>query len=166
MTVSSTASAFLDTLGVNLDSNATPATFVSDLAYLGFRNVREWPPSADNSDIAQWATLAQAGIMFDFTMPDLGPGATVSGYLAQLNNFATQYPGHIKYAEGPNEIFNQPVTYNGLTGMAAGDAIMKAMYPAVHGDCRTRWRPSGQSDDWRRHAGANERPAREYAALR
>jgi hypothetical protein len=60
-------------------------------------------------------------------------GPSISSSIALLNSFAKAHPGAITSIEGPNEVNNWPVSYNGLTGVTGDVAFESALISAVHG---------------------------------
>jgi hypothetical protein len=102
---------------------------VSALSYLGISHVR------DGLSTYAWShleTLANAGIKFDFIVNAQHESPT--DFLSHLHTFALAHPGSISAVEGPNEINHWPVTYKGLKGFAAGNAMQEAIYRGVKAD--------------------------------
>ncbi|HEU0117561.1 MAG TPA: hypothetical protein VFR09_02905 [Alphaproteobacteria bacterium] len=132
------AAAFLDSLGVNThfnfntngDAYANVATIESELEYAGFTHARDaitghWPLA-----ILQ-KVHADTGIKFDLVVDP-------SDYSTELTDFrANATNGLIGEVEGPNEIDNWPVTYNGKTGPAAAAAFQKQFYTDMKGTAST-----------------------------
>jgi hypothetical protein len=54
--------------------------------------------------------------------------------VALFDNFVANHPGAIAAIEGPNEINNFPITYNGLTGANAAIAFQNDFYAAAKAD--------------------------------
>jgi hypothetical protein len=128
--------AFVASLGVNTHLGFVPtyadtAAVMKSLRYLGIYNVRDYAPHADSSNMARWGPLAAGGVNFTFILDER---ADINDFLARLHNFTSRYPGRITYAEGPNEIWNWPVRYRGLTGMDAGAAVQRSLFAAIKGD--------------------------------
>ncbi len=126
------AEAFIDTLAVNTHINYTDGAYANvrnvadDLAWLGIRHVRDAAPGSGAAPLASYVYVAQRGIKFDFLMhPDIPVSV---GQAAQLN---AAVPGSVVAIEGFNEIDNWPVTYQGLTGAAAGLAAQREIYTRV-----------------------------------
>jgi len=130
------AETFEQSIGVNVHVEYTDGTYanaknvVADLAYLGIDHVRDASLNPANQGQSDYGVLAAAGIKFDMIMM----GTNIGSSLSLLNAFETKYPGSISAIEGPNEINNQPISYNGLTGNAAGVAYQDALYSAVEAD--------------------------------
>lgn len=121
------ASDFLDSLGVNLSFNligAGRAQGVTDaVTWLGVRNVR----SVLTDEMLQAGSaadrLAQAGLRFDVLLGSFRP---LEETMANATQFAADHAGAVTALEGPNEINNWPMTYNGLTGVEAATAFLNA----------------------------------------
>lgn len=133
-----TASSFIQGLGVNTHLNygdtayANSQNVLADLTYLGFTRVRDHTPALDATSMAPYALLAGHGFRFDLDAPS---GAVdLKGFVSQLKGFAAKLPGALASIEGANEVNLWPVTYNGLSGIAAGAALQKALYAAVKAD--------------------------------
>jgi hypothetical protein len=122
------AASFINSIGINVHMEYTNGAYanvtnvISDLAYLGITNIRDQLPQAGSSSIpiqneaTALNTMAADGIKFD-----LGIYTTdVQADIASLNAMETADPGSIIAVEGPNEVNNFPVSYNGATGVAAG----------------------------------------------
>ncbi len=122
----------VDGLGVNThipyqwsgywDANKTAA----DLKFLGIKNARDLQLGISSTEQNRFGTVADAGNRFDFIFE-----YTIPDGIARVESFATAHPGSALAIEGPNEISNQPITYNGLTGQAGGAAYQGALYGAV-----------------------------------
>ncbi len=113
------ASAFIDTIGVNTHLSWVGTSYwdldqvAASLDHLGIDNVRDviTPWSAERVD-----ALIGDGIEFTFFI-----GAEDIPY--QLDAIEARADA-IDYVEGPNEIDNWPVTFEGLTGDAAATRLM------------------------------------------
>lgn len=137
---------FIATLGVNTHiaykdgAYADSRLVARDLLYLGIHQVREgivdhWGP--DTASLADYVTLADAGMMFDLVVshqPQAAPGTSfVEANMAMLGTLRQAMPHGIAAIEGPNEINNWPVaSYRGLTGVAAALSGQQDLYAAVH----------------------------------
>jgi hypothetical protein len=112
---------FLNTLGVDTHIDYTDGQYaninadLADLQYLGITNVRDAAPNPANQGQANLGVAANAGIKFIF-YADGGTDPTL--VVQQIHNFVLAHPGSVTGIEGPNEVNNQPVTYQGLTGTA------------------------------------------------
>ena len=135
-----TAANFVKSLGVNVHLNygdtayADAQTVLKDVAYLGFTRVRDHTPSLDTASIAPYALLAGQGIAFDLDLPS---GAVdLKAAIGLLDGFAAKLPGALAAVEGSNEVNLWPVSFNGLSGLAAAAALQKAFYTAVKADAQ------------------------------
>jgi len=125
------AAAFIDTLGVGIHLTYMDTAYAdvrnvyNDLKWLGIHHVRDYPPG-DKPPFSTYVFLAQLGIKFDvLTNPDF---IWSVGAAARLN---AAVPGSVAAVEGSNEIDNWPVSYQGLTGAAAGLAQQRDIYARV-----------------------------------
>ena len=120
------AADFLGTMGVDVhlsDFNSQRGTdrTLAALDYLGIDNIRS--PLAGNLllDGSIASDLADAGIRIDALLgTKISPADAIDGIAA----FAQDHPGAIMAIEGPNEIDQWPLSYDGLTGLAAGIAFV------------------------------------------
>lgn len=135
------ADALLDSIGVTIHINFTDGAYADvrkvsdDLAWAGVHHVREGAP-AESIPLSSYLWLAQHGAKFNFVI--LGD---IDNSLRQLDRFAALAPDSIAAVEGPNEIDNFPITYNGLKGDAAGLAAQRAIYAHVHGSAQLKGVP-------------------------
>jgi hypothetical protein len=124
-TTAVSTSAFLDTIGVNThleytdgaydDSPSAVQQVLADLQYLGIDQVRDGVPELNGSTStedyeAALQTLTAAGIKFDFVSD---PSQSLTTTISALNAVEAMHPGDIIAVEGPNEINNYPITYDG-----------------------------------------------------
>lgn len=125
------ADVFIDTLGVVTHLNYLDGAYANvrnvadNLAWLGIRHVRSFPPGP-SEPLSTYTYLAQRGVRFNFLVrPNIAESIEVA---AKLN---AAVPGSVAAIEGFNEIDNFPVPYRGLTGMAAGLAAQREIYTRV-----------------------------------
>jgi hypothetical protein len=136
------SSDFLGTLGVNTHipytdgGYANIANIAADLNYLGIHSVRDGISTGVNGSapFSSYVTLAQEGVKF--TVLQFAGGSITSASLqsavslaAQLN---TAVPGSVVAVEGPNEINNAPITYNGVGGLQGAINLQHDLYSLVH----------------------------------
>lgn len=138
-TATSTSS-FIDSIGVNthLAYNASPYaninTVSADLNYLGIHNIRDQLYTTTLAT-SSFETLAAQGYKFDLTLATGAGGVVdVAGFIANLDIRVSKYAGSIAAIEGPNEVNNWKVTYNGVTSIASGAEIQKQIFAAVNAD--------------------------------
>lgn len=130
---------FLGAIGVNThlpyagSSYGNGADVLAALKYLGLGLVRDSAVTARTATLPGYTRLADAGIRFDMVAPAGRDPAEVVGTVAA---FAAAHPGAVAAIEGPNEIDHWPVTYHGLTGVAAGIAYDNALVAAMAADPR------------------------------
>ena len=133
------AAGFLNTLGVNThipytDGEYSNITMVAaDLAYLGINQVRDSISNGANGSApySSYVALAQDGIHFTF----LASGSTTAalqGTLSEIAALNQAVKGSVTAVEGPNEINNWPVTYNGVGGLQGAVNMQSAIYASVH----------------------------------
>jgi len=132
------AETFIQSVGVQLHLRYSDSKYwnvqnvITDLKYLGIDHVRDtiWNTvGANPAEESHYAALAAAGIHFDMLID----GGTIAPQVALLSSFETANPGAITSIEGPNEVDNTPVPYNGLTGTAGDAAYENALVSAVKG---------------------------------
>ena len=124
---------FMDSVGIN--ANIYPSTsgsLVSQLDYLGIDQVRvEAPTSA--SAASTFAALGAEGVKFDLitTCWDLPITQTL---LNTMFGYIDTESAYVQSVEGPNEVQNDPDTYQGLSGQAEWTALQKTLYTMVQDD--------------------------------
>jgi hypothetical protein len=128
------AADFIGALGVNIHLGQPgygPATIVSDMAYLGLSNVRSHAIGSKTpaTQATVYGQLAAFGLKFDWLT-----GGALPATLADLDAFLSAHPGSIPMIEGPNEVNNFPITFNGLAGNAAAVAYQTSLYQALKAD--------------------------------
>ena len=106
---------------------------LADMQYLGIINMRDNYNSYWESI---YTALGKAGIKFDFLMATGGTWttSTLQSALSGINSFAATAPGSVYALEGPNEINNWPITYNGVSGLQGGVNFQKDLYSMAHSD--------------------------------
>ena len=134
------AKSFLDSLGVNVHMEYTDGKYANvnnvlkDLNYLGITHVRDGVPSPNwmppGQGVAAINTLAAAGVKFDIVVG----GPDLAANMLQLVSLETAHPGMLSAVEGPNEINNWPITYQGFTGQTAATRFQGDLYKAIHGN--------------------------------
>ena len=134
------ASDFLDTLGINTHLNYTDGTYadtkrvIADLNYLGVHHLRDATPNPFGgipymNYMAALDAVTDAGNSFDFlTSPGLDLGTSID----QIAAVERRHAGSVLAVEGPNEINNNPVYYNGQNGNAGATAYQRDLYRDVH----------------------------------
>jgi hypothetical protein len=134
-----TTTQFLNTIGVNthiatgVADYGSAATDLTDLQYLGAANVRD---GYNPSNESVYTALGQAGIKFDLETYAGGSVTTSSlqSELSSFNQLNSAAPGMVAALEGPNEINNWPVTYNGATSLNSAVAYQQDLYSLTHAD--------------------------------
>ena len=136
-------SQFANSLGVNVHMEyndgayASAAQATSDLNYLGIHQLRDGTPNPNGGQpyrnyLASISTLVGAGNRFEFFVEP--GGQSLSSSVGQIGSIESAHPGSVIAIEGPNEINNFPVSYAGLSGNAAGEAVQRSLYSAVKGN--------------------------------
>ncbi len=106
----------------------------SDIAYLGITELRDGISNGENGSapLSSYIQLAKAGEKFTFVV---GGGtsttASIQYTLATIEQLAAAVPGSVKAIEGPNEINNQTLTFNGVGGLQGAVALQRFLYQAV-----------------------------------
>ncbi|WP_374471608.1 calcium-binding protein [Phenylobacterium sp.] len=126
---------FVRTLGVNAHvswSNYYPysdtSKVISSMDYLGIDNMRDY---INSSSLNVFKQLAASGIKFDLL---LNPVVGVDNYIGWARSLAQTYPGSVVALEGPNEVDNWPVSYNGFTGYQGAIETQKALFTKANAD--------------------------------
>ncbi|MBR0787667.1 hypothetical protein JQ631_01220 [Bradyrhizobium manausense] len=139
MSTVTTASSFLNSLGINtnagsyIDTYTNSSLIISSLDYLGISHVRD-SYSAFGHGNAVIDALANAGVSFDFRVSYTLPAAGSSGlasYVSALAEFKTEHPGLLLSIEGINEANLNSFSYNGMTSLEGAAAFQEALYAAV-----------------------------------
>ena len=110
---------------------------VADLAYLGIDKVRDGISDGayGSASLSSYIALARAGVTFTFVV---GGGtsttASVDAPLAEIAALMAAVPGSVTAVEGPNEINNQALTFNGQAGLAGAVSLQRYLYQAVKGN--------------------------------
>ena len=130
-------SEFLDSFGVNTHFHwrywetspyADTVQASAALDYIHINKVRDALPSLTWLP-GSMAALAVEGVKF--TLIAHGDYFSVADQVAMLRGFAASHPGAIHAVEGPNEPYNWPLHYAGLTGPAAGLAFQTDLYNGI-----------------------------------
>ena len=141
-TMPMTASSFLSTLGVNTHIPYTDGGYVNlgndlaDLQYLGITQVRDtlcYVGEPGSAPLSSFIYLAQQGIKFTFFV-EAETTAALNNQLSWVDQVNQAVPGSVTAVEGPNEINNQPITYNGVSGLQGAINLQEAIYSAVKSD--------------------------------
>jgi hypothetical protein len=154
------AADFLGTLGVATHIPYTDSQYddadriVADLNYLGVHKVRDGAPLPDLDAVwrGHYDTVANAGNQFVLLTNASSPGAVVTA----AHDLEARHPGAVIGIEGPNEVNNWPVTYNGQTGTAGAQAFQQALYTAVKADALLKAKPVLGFTDYPEHAGKSD----------
>ena len=127
---------FIGLIGINThpdqgDTYANTANVVGDLQYLGIHHHRSGIPNE-----SAFQTIANAGIELTVCLMAGGTFTTsdIGSMLAPIDQLNEAVPRSIAAIEGPNEINNFPLTYNGVGGIPGAEAIQKDIYSAVKAD--------------------------------
>ena len=134
-------SSFLSGIGVDTHIAYTDGGYanvpniINDLNYLGVDQIRDGISNGVNgaAPLQSYFSIAQAGNHFTF----IAPASTSAGLSAQLgliDQVQQAAPGSVIAIEGPNEINNAPLTYNGVGGLQGALNLQAAIYSAVHAD--------------------------------
>ena len=136
------ASDFLNDIGVATHIAYTDGGYANlsnvqaDLNYLGVTELRDGISNGENGSapLASYIQLAKAGEKFTFVV---GGGASTNASIQYTLNTIEQLeaavPGSVKAIEGPNEINNQTLTFNGVGGLQGAVALQQYLYQTVKG---------------------------------
>jgi len=148
------SAAFLATIGVDTHMAYTDGLYanfnqvIADLQYLGITTVRDGISNGYNpitgvyngsAPLSTYQTLAAAGVQFTFVTSGGGAmtPAVLDTVLGQMQTVAMSTPGSVLALEGPNEINNFPLTWNGGPDatcpeeLAAAKAFQRTLYADV-----------------------------------
>jgi hypothetical protein len=135
------AAVFLAGIGVNTHIPYTDGGYadlgnvIADLNFLGVRQVRDTISDGQqgSAPLSSYIALAKAGVRFTFLVK--GPTAVaLREPLTLIGRVQRAVPGSVTAIEGPNEINNWPIAFNGVTGLQGALAMQAALYQAVHSD--------------------------------
>jgi Ca2+-binding RTX toxin-like protein len=131
------ASAFVSSLGVNVHLNFAGTAYQNltgvqtAMDYLGLKTMRDMGAQQNTTP---YATLANEGFHFDFFAPGGQYQLDIGTLIQRLDAFATAHPGAVTSLEGPNEVNNWPISYNGGTDLLAAKAYQQAFFNAASAD--------------------------------
>ena len=139
--ITESASSFLSGIGVNTHLRYTDGGYanvsnvISDLKYLGVTQVRDQVSdgSAGSAPISTYVAVAKAGVEFTFNV-NAGSSAGLQYQLSMVDQVAKAVVGSVVGVEGPNEINNFAVNYNGVSGLQGALNLQRDLYSAVHAD--------------------------------
>ncbi len=135
-----TAADFLGRIGVDTHIPYTDGGYANlsnvqaDLSYLGVTELRDGISNGEygSARLASYIQLAKAGAKFTF---GVGGGASttasVQSTLNTIGQLEAAVPGSIKAIEGPNEVNNQTLTFNGVGGLQGAVALQQYLYQTV-----------------------------------
>ena len=109
---------------------------LADLQYLGITQVRDtlcYVGEPGSAPLSSFIYLAQQGIKFTFFV-EAETTAALNNQLSWVDEVNQAVPGSVTAVEGPNEINNQPITYNGVSGLQGAINLQEAIYSAVKSD--------------------------------
>jgi hypothetical protein len=101
------------------------AKTIAALKKLGILHIRESFTGLGHPGMER---AAREGIRFTFT---IGGGWGLPGVVEYLEAWQKKYPRSIVAIEGPNEVNNWPVSFEGKTGIPGAQAFQRALYAAV-----------------------------------
>ena len=149
---------FVDTIGVNTHLSYSGTDYVnhpdwiaSDLSYIGLHHVRDLAPYSDRAGLSTYNALANTNVHFDLLV---GTYRTLTDTMSTLDTFARAHPLSVDSIEGPNEVNNWPVVYNGQTGATGSTQYQQALYSSVKADPSLQSYPVYNLTSWPALAGA------------
>lgn len=134
-----TAADILDSIGVNLhlpyeDGNYRDVEAVLRcLGYLGIRHVRDWNLNPDHFGQDRYDVVAERGFRFDLL---ISGALDIAESLDSVAAFRQRHPGSVAAIEGPNEVNNWPIDFQGESGDDAALLFQPALFEAVKADAR------------------------------
>ena len=135
-----TAASFLDRIGVDTHIPYTDGGYANlsnvqaDLNFLGVKQLRDGISDGEkgSASLASYIQLAKAGEKFTFVVGGgTSTNASIQYTLGKIAQLAAAVPGSVKAVEGPNEINNQALTFNGVGGLQGAVALQQYLYQAV-----------------------------------
>ena len=127
---------FIDIIGINThpdqgDTYANTGNVIADIQYRHSSLTIRYPDGRCVSHDRE-----RAGIQLTVCVVVGGTVTTsdIASMLAPIDQLNEAVPGSIAAIEGPNEINNWPLTYNGATSILGAEAFQKDLYSAVHAD--------------------------------
>jgi Ca2+-binding RTX toxin-like protein len=135
------APTFISGLGVDTHIPYTDGGYVNinnviaDLKYLGINQVRDGisDGARGSAPLSSYIAMAKAGIHFTVIV-EASTSAKLAAELTLIDRLQTAVPGAVVAVEGPNEINNWPVTFDGVGGLQGALNLQSALYTAVHSD--------------------------------
>jgi hypothetical protein len=135
------AQTFLNGIGVDTHipytdgGYANIANVISDLKYLGVSNIRDGitDGAKGSAPLSSYIALAKAGMHFTIVIEAKTTGE-LSAQLNLIDQLQSAVPGAVVAVEGPNEINNWPITFDGVGGLQGALNLQSALYSAVHSD--------------------------------
>jgi hypothetical protein len=133
---------FTESIGVNTHLAYTDGKYANadrvlqDLQYLGISHVRDGLPASlpgrvPGDGLGAWDLLASAGIRFDVLVPW---NVDLSAEMRQIQAVLRHHPKMITAVEGPNEINNWEVKFQGKGGEEGARAFQQELYREVHSE--------------------------------
>lgn len=128
------AADLIDSIGINVHLEFTNSDYgdaaeaLADLRYLGITHVRDAANWSALRGLSGYDVFADAGIKFDLVAVANRDPADLVGL---IEDFARRHPGAVAAIEGPNEINNWPVSYQGQTGAAGAIAYVDDLVGAI-----------------------------------
>ena len=132
---------FISGLGVDTHIPYTDGGYVnisnviSDLQYLGVNQVRDGITDGQNGSapLSSYIAMAKAGVHFTIVV-QASTTAQLDSTLTLIDRLQTAVPGAVTAVEGPNEISNWPITFDGVGGLQGALNLQSALYGKVHSD--------------------------------
>ena len=131
------AGAFADSLGVDVHLQYDETSYGSfphvrqALEYLGVRHVRDSALRRGPRALNRYVDLARSGYRFDLFL-----NADQPAQLAHVRTILAASPTSVASLEGPNEVNNDPVHFEGRTAVEGARAYQAALYAAIKRDER------------------------------
>jgi hypothetical protein len=125
------------------------------LSYLGIDHVRDGAPNPAHDAYGQvhYAQAAAQGIHFTFVVEG---GIDPASIVTRIHAIEQATPGAVTAIEGPNEVNNWPITYQGQSGTAAAQAYMRDLFNAVQADPLLRDITVTGFTDWPNHSSTSD----------
>lgn len=121
---------------------------MSALKYLGIHHARDVAQAFRPGAKRRFAAAAAVGVKFDFVVL-----RHIHINLSWLQNLSKKYRGSVSAIEGPNEVNNWPVHYDGKSGTAGAIAFQAALFDAVKANPTLKSVPVYNFTDYPDYAG-------------
>jgi hypothetical protein len=130
---------FINSIGVNAHVEYTDSRYanlggvIRALRFAGLTHVRDSAPWHGNQGQSGYGALGDLGVVWELFL-----NRKLPDQVNELSNLVRRHPKSADMIEGPNEVNNAHMSYEGITGTAGAQAYQSALYnevkshPALH----------------------------------